>query len=101
MGHIDSSVVVRGCRPFYALRMNFNPVDARGSAGEAWATDHKIGEADFVDSGQVRFIDKSVLIYSDGLLDLEHSPVDVADQNLRDVPVFCRIVPEAFEKESP
>ena len=81
--------------------MNFNPIDARGSAREAWAADHKISEADFVDLGQVWFLDKRVLIYSDGLLDLEYSPVDVADQNFRDVPVFCRTsVAVADEKTS-
>src|SRR3990172_8410664 len=80
--------------------MNFNPIDARGSAREAWAAEHKIGEADFVDLGQVRFLHKSVLIHS-GIPDHEFSPADVADQNFRDVPIFGRTgVTVADEKTS-
>ena len=59
--------------------MNFNPIDARGSAREARATDHKISETDFIDPAQVWFLHKSVFIDPDGLLDLQDSPVDVAD----------------------
>src|SRR6266850_4640753 len=82
-------VICASRRSLYTVRLNFNPIDARSSAGEAWAAEHKIGEADFVDPGQVWFLHKSVLVHS-GILDLEYSPADVADQNFLDVPVFCR-----------
>src|SRR5438874_6926486 len=96
-----ASIIVCSTRSLYTVRMNFNPIDARGSAREAGAADHEIREADFVDPCQVGFLHKSVLIYSDGLLDLENSPVDLADQNFRDVPVFCRAgVAVADEKTS-
>src|SRR6266850_2227099 len=93
-------VICASRRSLYTVRLNFDPIDARGSAGEAWAAEHKIGEADFVDPGQVWFLHKSVLVHS-GILDLEYSPADVADQNFLDVPVFCRTgVTVADEKTS-